>query len=133
MLFCCRYFDRTPACDYAGLALVFAELTDCRPVWKQALEGWNVEQSIQVLEWQAQAKADDLLRVLGKRFPPGATPDLERSIRQTTDVEQLGRWLDAALDAGTLTAFRHKAGLPAQNGGRRQTNKTKRSTGRRKK
>ena len=92
-----------------------------------------MEQSIQVLEWQAQAKADDLLRVLGKRFPPGATPDLERSIRQTTDVEQLGRWLDAALDAGTLTAFRHKAGLPAQNGGRRQTNKTKRSTGRRKK
>ena len=124
--------DARRRADYAGLALVFAELTDCRPVWKQALEGWNVEQSLQVLEWQAQAKADYLLRVLGKRFPPGATPDLERSIRQTNDVEQLDRWLDAALDAATLTTFRQKAGLAAPNGGRRQTSKTKRSPGRRK-
>ena len=59
---------------------------------------------MQVLEWQAKTKADDLLRVLGKRFAPGATADLERSIRQTNDVEQLDRWLDAALDAATLTA-----------------------------
>ena len=89
-----------------------------------------MEQSIQVLEWQAQAKADDLLRVLGKRFPPGASPDLERSIRQTTDVEQLGRWLDAALDAGTLTAFRHKAGLPGQKAVRdRQTKPDARQAG----
>src|SRR5437016_12304960 len=69
--------------DYAGLALVFAELTDCRPAWKQALEGWNVEQSLQVLEWQAEAekrglarrkaeaKVEALLRVLHKRFPAG--------------------------------------------------------------
>jgi hypothetical protein len=60
--------DARRRANYAGLALVFAELTDCRPVWKQALEGWNVEQSLQVLEWQAQTKADDLLRVLGKLF-----------------------------------------------------------------
>ena len=125
--------DARRRADYAGLALVFAELTDCRPAWKQALEGWNVEQSVQVLEWQAKTKADDLLRVLGKRFPPGATADLERSIRQTNDMEQLDRWLDAALDTATLTAFRQKAGLAAQNGGRRQTNKSKRSPGWRKK
>ena len=125
--------DARRRADYAGLALVFAELTDCRPAWKQALEGWNVEQSVQVLEWQAKTKADDLLRVLGKRFPPGATADLERSIRQTNDMEQLDRWLDAALDAATLTAFRQKAGLAAQSGGRRQTSKSKRSPGRRKK
>ena len=91
-----------------------------------------MEQSMQVLEWQAKAKADDLLRVLGKRFPPGATPDLERSIRQTSDVEQLDRWLDAALDAAMLTAFHQKADLAAQNGGRSRTSKIKRSTGRRK-
>src|SRR4029077_20958072 len=122
--------DARRRADYAGLALVFAELTDCRPVWKQALEGWNMEQSMQVLEWQAQAKADYLLRVLGKRFAPGATPDLEQVIRATNDVDQLDHWLDAALDAATLTAFRRKAGLAAQNGGRRQTSKTKRSPGR---
>jgi hypothetical protein len=36
--------------------------TDCRPVWKQALEGWNVEQSAQVLEWQAEAEKRGLER-----------------------------------------------------------------------
>src|SRR5205823_4017596 len=39
--------------DYAGLALVFSELTSCHEIWNQALEGWNMEQSLQVLEWQA--------------------------------------------------------------------------------
>jgi hypothetical protein len=135
--------DARRRADYAGLALVFAELTDCRPLWKQALQGWNVEKSLQVLEWQAeaekrglargqsQAKVAALLHVLTKRFR--AVPaDVERSIRETSDLEQLNRWLDAALDAATLSAFRQKAGLSAQNGGRRQTGKTKRSTGRRK-
>jgi len=41
--------------DYGSLALVFSELTGCQPQWKSALEGWNMEQSAQVLEWQAQA------------------------------------------------------------------------------
>lgn len=36
--------------DYGGLALVFAELAGCWPQWHQALEGWNVEVSQQVLE-----------------------------------------------------------------------------------
>jgi hypothetical protein len=39
-------------------------------------------------------------------------------------MEKLDRWLDAARDAATLTAFRQKAGFAAQNGGRRQTSKT---------
>ena len=136
--------DARRRADYAGLALVFAELTDCRPLWKQALEGWNVEQSLQVLEWQAEAekrglargqaeaKVADLLHVLTKRFPRAVPADVERSIRETSDLEQLNHWLDAALDAATLTAFRQKAGLLAQNGGRRQTSKTKRSPSRRK-
>jgi hypothetical protein len=47
--------DARRRADYGGLALVFAELAACRLEWKSALEGWNVEQSVQVLEWQAQA------------------------------------------------------------------------------
>src|SRR5437773_5707723 len=82
--------------DYAGLALVFAELTDCRPAWKQALEGWNVEQSQQVLEWQAEAeqrgrglgkaegKGDALLQLLELRFPPALPAELATAIRTTT-------------------------------------------------
>jgi hypothetical protein len=103
---------------------------------KQALESWNVEQSAQVLEWETAAakrtKVEDLLRVLGKRFPPAAPADVEQAIRDTGDLEQLDRWLDAAATAATLAAFRRRAGLAAHNDGGRQTSKTKRTAGRRK-
>jgi hypothetical protein len=46
--------DARRRADYAGLALVFADLTECRPVWKQALGGWNVEVSQQVLSWSGR-------------------------------------------------------------------------------
>ncbi len=42
--------------DYGGLALVFAETANCRPVWQQDLQGWNVVQSQQVLEWMAEER-----------------------------------------------------------------------------
>ena len=125
-------------------ALVFADLTDCRPVWKQALEGWNVEQSAQVLEWQAEAekrglargkaeaKMDALLRVLRTRFPTAVPEDLERVVRETTDLNQLDRWLEAAVKAATLAAFRRRAGVAVPNGGRRSTRTAKRSGTRRK-
>jgi hypothetical protein len=82
--------------DYAGLALVFAELTPHRAEWKRALEGWNVRESQQVLEWQEQAREearlqtrrDDLRALLEERF--GTVPDavLQR-IDAATDVERL--------------------------------------------
>ena len=43
--------------DYGGLALVFADAAGCWDVWKEALKEWNVIQSKQVNEWQAQAHA----------------------------------------------------------------------------
>ena len=105
---------------------MFAELTDCRAQWKQALEGWNVDVSLQVLEWQAEAakratretKTEDLLRVLRKRFPPAIPGDMERAIRGASDIEQLDRWLDEAACASSLAAFKRSAGL-ANGGGRR--------------
>jgi hypothetical protein len=56
----------TGGSDYAGLTLVFADLTGCRAVWKEALEGWNVQVSQQVLEWRTKPgrKAD---RKAGRR------------------------------------------------------------------
>jgi hypothetical protein len=50
--------DMRRRADYGGLALVFAELAGCWLAWKRALEGWNVEVSQQVLEWQAQARQE---------------------------------------------------------------------------
>lgn len=63
-----------------------------------------------VLEWINQGKvasrAEDLLRLLQKRFPPGAPVDLAAAIKASQDPETLSRWFDAALDADTLDDFR---------------------------
>ena len=95
---------------YAGMALVFSDLTGCRPVWKRELEGWNVKRSEQVLEWQAEARVEtrveDILKVLRLRFGPDLPSEVEQHIRATMDGEKLDRWLEAAVKARTLNKFR---------------------------
>ncbi len=115
--------DARRRADYAGLALVFAELTDCHPQWKQALEGWNVKQSVQVLEWQAEAAnqaakqatkqtlAETLLRVLHVRFHGVIPSELEARIRGSEDPTELNRWVDAAVTATSLEEFRQTVNL----------------------
>jgi hypothetical protein len=111
--------DHTLRGDYGGLALVFAELAGCLPAWRQALGGWNVTESQQVLEWMAQGEARgetkrqirSLLRSLELRFPPGAPPDLAAHIQSTTDLVQLSQWFDAAVTASSLADFRQSCGL----------------------
>jgi hypothetical protein len=44
--------------DYGALALVFAEAAGRHEVWAEALKGWNVKQSQQVLQWQADARQE---------------------------------------------------------------------------
>ena len=108
--------------DYGGLALVFAEAAGCRPAWKEALQGWSMVESQQVLEWIAEGEvkgraegeakgeikgqAESLLRLLQLRFGPGVPADLVAQIRATTDAEQLRRWFDAAVTAPSLEVFR---------------------------
>jgi hypothetical protein len=63
--------------DYGGLAMVFADAAGCRKDWKEALRGWNMIESVQVLEWMAEGEAkgeikgeaNALVRVLARRFP----------------------------------------------------------------
>jgi len=94
---------------------VFAELADRRPVWKQALEGWNVQQSIQVLEWQAEGEkkgmAESILRVLRRRSSSEIPPDVEVAIRRTQDQALLDSWLDMAATATSIDEFRQSAKL----------------------
>jgi hypothetical protein len=92
--------------DYGGLALVFAELAGSRDRWREALRGWNVLQSQQVLEWQANATANALLRMLQRRFHPEVPAELVATIQATTDMEQLNRWIDAAVTSASLDDFR---------------------------
>lgn len=108
--------------DYAGLALVFADLTDCRAVWKEALEGWNMKVSQQVLEWQAEARQEglqeglqkgeivkahaDLMRILELRFGSPMPTDLASEIASQRDLDVLSRWLEATITSPDLNAFR---------------------------
>lgn len=115
--------DAKRRADYGGLALVFAEAAGRRPVWKQALTGWNMVESQQVLEWiaegeakgevkgRAEAQAELLLRLLAVRLGPEVPPDLTEQIRGTTDAEQLQRWFDVAATAPSLEAFRQQMSL----------------------
>jgi hypothetical protein len=107
--------------DYS-LALVFAERVNRGTVWQNALEGFSMIESPLIAELLAQAEAkaearaqvktlvETLLRALRKRF--GELPEeMTASLSACGDSDQLGRWLDAALDAPTLAAFRQQTGL----------------------
>jgi hypothetical protein len=96
--------------EYAADALIFAELPDVQDRWKQALEGWNVRVSQQVLEWQAEAKVKlqraNVLRALEKRCRAPVPSDLAEAIQATQDMNLLFRWFDASLEMNTFDEFR---------------------------
>lgn len=112
--------------DYAGLALVFAEAAGSLPAWREALKGWNVRQSQQVLEWQEEARREgrqqglaegraeervaSLLDVLGTRFPGEVDTDLEASIKAITDLSTLRAAYKSAILASSLEQFRRETG-----------------------
>jgi hypothetical protein len=106
--------DQRVRLDYAVDALLFAELPGVWWQWKQALEGWNVRVSQQVLEWQNEARVEaelktrrtDLLRVLEKHCKSKVPSDLVEAVQATQDMSLLSRWFDAALEANTFDDFR---------------------------
>jgi hypothetical protein len=51
------------------------------------------------------------LRLLEKRFPPGAPAELVATIRAATDIVQVQRWFDLAVEVDSLDGFRQAAGL----------------------
>ena len=103
---------------YAALALVLAELAGRAAEWKQALEGWNLRQSMVITEWQDEARAEgreegrrearraDLMEVVQARFPIPVPDDLVTAIQAETDSKELARWLKIASTADSLDAFR---------------------------
>ncbi len=114
-----RETDSRRRSDYGGLALVFAEAAVGRKEWQEALKGWNVVESQQVLEWIAEGEAkgeikgetNALLAVLASRFSPGAPAEVAAAIRAVQDLERLRNWIHAAATAASLDAFRQAAGL----------------------
>ena len=100
--------------DYAADTLVFADLPGVRQQWKQALEDWNLKVSEQVLEWQAEARAEAevktrravLVRLLEKRCKASVPNDLALAIQTTTDMNLLAIWFDAAAETSSYDEFR---------------------------
>jgi len=116
--------------DYGGLARVFAELSGRSEIWTTGLEGWNVEVSQVVLEWQAQARAEGreegraeeraetlkllrerLLRLLRKKAQAELPADLVAVVQGQTDPTLLGNWLDCTIDASSVEELRSAFGL----------------------
>jgi hypothetical protein len=96
--------------DFAGLALAFAEAAGCHAAWKQTLKEWNMIQSQQVLEWQAEARAEGTLDVLEAKFG-GVSEEVASAVRATTDMARLKNWTVLAAKAPSLEQFRHDAQL----------------------
>jgi hypothetical protein len=100
------------------LVVVFADLTGRAPLWKQAVEGFNVIESPTVKEWTASARAEgeakgkigDLVRILEKKFQ-AVPPDLKAKIESATDLGVLENWVVTAAIADTLDRFRQDAGI----------------------
>ena len=106
--------------DCAGLAKVFAERAGWLPVWKEALETFDMWQSQVIKEWKdagrqegrqegrQQEKRNDLLKVLRSRFKGEVPADLTQTIQQTDDLGILSRWFDDALEVASLEEFRSR-------------------------
>lgn len=99
---------------YAGLALVFAELTKGLVEWQKGLEGWNVRESQVILRWKREGKQEgllearqaDLISVLEARLQIALPPELRNAIEGTNDLATLSRWLKNAATASSLDEFR---------------------------
>jgi hypothetical protein len=104
--------------ELGEMALVYVEATDHSGLWKAALKEWNVRQSKQVLEWQAEGRAealvdtrvDDVLAILQARFAP-VPAEIASTVRATRDPLRLGEWVIQAATAESLDQFRAATGL----------------------
>jgi hypothetical protein len=116
--------DRRSRSDFGALAVVFAELAGTASIWRKALKGWNMRESPQVLEWQAEARTEASLEKAAKylrqalqlRFGVPVPEDLDGQIAAIKKEAELDRWFDASLTAPSLDAFR----AAVQNGKRKR-------------
>jgi hypothetical protein len=101
-----------PANEQGGLrtvALFFAELAGCRPVWQDELEEWAVTESPLLNSWiersQLQQGREWLVACLKARFPGDLTPEVIETINQQPSLSLLRSWYDAALAAKSYDDF----------------------------
>jgi hypothetical protein len=118
--------DEQRRADLGGLVRVFAELAGREEVWARGLEGWDVERSKVVMEWEARGEARGraegraetlavlrakLLRLLEARFPGALPAEVVTAVSAQADAAVLADWLIQAPTAATLDEVRAAFGL----------------------
>jgi hypothetical protein len=106
-----------------GLAVVFAGLAGCRPLWERAVEDagmhdeWKRSEVMEEMrvEGEIRARRADLLKVLQARFAT-VPDDIAAAVSGMTDLARLSRWFKHALKAKSLEAFRAAVRVPTANG-----------------
>jgi hypothetical protein len=104
--------ELVPASEQGGLrtvALIFAELAGCRPVWQDELEDWAVTESPLLNSWVQQAAdrsrleqgREWLLDYLRARFPAELTSEVVETINAQPSVSLLDAWFKSAVRAKT--------------------------------
>jgi hypothetical protein len=103
-------------------AVIFAALAHCLDVWKQGLEGWNMEECEIVKEWEEQGRQKGLrqgqlenmrrvfLHVFEQRFPGEVPADVAAAAQAQTNVDTLMRWMDLLLTASSPDQLRAALG-----------------------
>lgn len=113
--------DRRLRGYYRSVAWIFAELAGHLVPWRQALEGWDVEESQLVQEWieqgrliglelsieqgRVETRRDAILRMLLHFFGKPVPPAVEGALHSQADFAVLTRWFDLALEAASLDEF----------------------------
>jgi hypothetical protein len=116
--------DEERRASIGGLAKVFARLAEREAVWNPVLEGWNVERSPVIMEWEERGRLKDkresLLRLLEIRFNQSIPADVLQAVQQQIDRAILSQWFDESVLARDMDAVRHVIGLtngvPKQGG-----------------
>ena len=114
--------DARRRAEYAGLALIFAELGNRRVIWAEALKEWNMRESQIANEWKnegrveghlkgrLESRREDLLNVLQARFPGELPGEVVQVVNTQDNADFLSRWLIAAVTAASIEQFRSQLG-----------------------
>jgi hypothetical protein len=108
--------ERAKRGDLGGLARTFSALVPHGLLWRQALEGWNVQRSPYIVEVEKRAvlraRRNDLLQVLRVRLRGSVPEELQQAVQTQADMGVLDKWVVRAPDVSTLEEARAALDLP---------------------
>jgi hypothetical protein len=110
--------DEAKRGDLGGLARTFSALVPHGLLWRQALEGWNVQRSPYIVEVEQRAvlrnQRSNVLEFLSDGLGGSVPEELQQVVAAQTDMATLRRWLKQARNVTTLEQARTALDLPAQ-------------------